>query len=1093
MVELTERQREALSMGKSLCVTAGAGTGKTFLLSRRYQMLLSYLREKTGSASVSDILALTFTEKAAAEMRERIEADIRGLAEAAETADEYLFWTEILDEFFRAAITTFHGFCAAILREFALDAGIDPGFEILDEMEKQVLTTISIRNVLMRPPEFLYEDASFLFADVSSLEKIVAELLPQYTEFEKFFPTNAEEKKFCITRWRQLMTDAVREHQKIFFADPSTKKSISELKVFAELYSRVDDTGGKYLRAVRQSLEILCEADEEEFCAAVAALKAANGTKTGKTLGSKGVFGEDLIRFRESFATLKKSCDSFPSGWSYLPSEEDPFTEESVNVIAALGRITREVHARYQREKQQRNALDFEDLIRLAGNLTEKDQVQKVLRKRFSYILVDEVQDTDPAQSAIIWRIVGALDPSNDAIFLVGDPKQSIYAFRNADICEVNAMQERVAVSCKTDPVALDVSFRSTKEILGVVNYLFAKLFANSAEAWDVGYDPISVSPPRVCDTGTVQILETIPDDSAPSALLEARMIAAKIQEIVASGVMVRDGCGLRPAQFGDMAILLETRNTQALIEHALRETGVPYSIYKSQGFYGSQEVVDMMLLLSVITGMGDDIALYGVLRSPYFGISDADLCITGGGSYYGRVIRHAKEHPESRIARAMTQIRRWQNFSMREAVPEFLRRVLREAGMYAVYGGMPGGKFILANLEKLTGLARAQTRKRSLPLPEFVRMLATGAEEEISESEAQIDLPDGNAVRIMTVHASKGLEFPVVILANLDKNTSSPGTGLVLDKTLGIGLSMRMHGAGEKSADTFVRMFTKETRGAKEIAERKRLFYVAMTRAKDHLILSYVKGKSFPQKNSRAQWLSEYLLPAEHAQSFSIFSDETIIEISVTSGTASAADEINTLCCPAAPLGYSYAVREETESPQPRLRLRSASATAMNHARMSEQATPDTIYGIVLHAVFQGQDASMLCRKHRLDAAAEQQIREAYAEFLNSEIMQNAAEEFCELPFSVEIMGKQLTGVIDRLVRYQDGSLRVIDYKSGKMSSAEKETLAQYQRQVFLYAAAVEKLFSVTPSACVYFAHSGEVWEIAVSDEEITRVFGDE
>ncbi|MDV0441415.1 UvrD-helicase domain-containing protein [Methanorbis furvi] len=1091
MVELTKRQKEALSIGKSLCVTAGAGTGKTFLLSRRYQVLLSYLRETTGSASVSDILALTFTEKAAAEMRERIESDIRGLAETAGKTEEYLFWTEILDEFFRASITTFHGFCAAVLREFALDAEIDPGFEILDEMEKQVMTTTSIRNVLMRPPEFLYDDAALLFTDVAAPEKIVAELLPQYVEFRKFFPTNADEKKFCINEWRKLMSEAIRHKQEIFFADPSTKKSISELKTLAKSYGRADDTGGKYLREICDALNYLnIDADEDQFCAAVAAIKAANGTKTGKTLGSKKEFGDDLIRFRDSFVTLRKACDTFPDGWSHLPREGDSFTEESVNVIAALGRVTGEVYARYQREKQQRNALDFEDLIRLAGELTRNEQVQKVLRKRYSYILVDEVQDTDPAQSALIWRIVGSLDPSNDSVFLVGDPKQSIYAFRNADICEVNAMQEKISAACNTEPIALNVSFRSTKEILGVVNYLFAKLFAKSAEAWDVGYDPIKVSPPRACDTGTVQILETIPDDSAPPRVLEARMISAKILEMIRSGVLVRDGSELRPARFGDVAILLETRNTQALIEHALREAGVPYSIYKSQGFYRSQEITDIMLLLSVVTGMGDDIAIYGVLRSPYFGISDAELCITGGGSYYGRVSRYAKEHPESQIARAMIQIRRWQSFSMQEAVPEFLRRVFREAGMYAVYGGMPDGRFILANLEKLIGLARTQTRKRSLPLPEFVRMLATGAEEEVSESEAQVDLLDGDAVRIMTVHASKGLEFPVVVLANLDRNTSPTGTGLVLDKMFGVGLSIRMHGEGERPADTFVRMFTKEMRRAKEIAERKRLFYVAMTRAKDHLVLSYVKEKSFPRENSRAEWLSEYLLPKEEVQSFTISVDEMEIEISVTSGTAYQAEECRDVCCPAPPAAYSYAAPEEEEVV--RRRRRPASATAMNRTDADEPATPKALYGTVLHGVFQGQDASMLCRKYRLDASVEKQIRDAYAQFLQSALMQNVSEEFCELPFSVEIAGREFTGVIDRLVRYRDGSLRVIDYKSGRMSATDEETLARYQRQVSLYAAAVERLFSVRPLACVYFSHDAGVLEVDVSDEREAEMFGE-
>ncbi|MDR3102791.1 MAG: UvrD-helicase domain-containing protein [Methanocalculaceae archaeon] len=884
MPELTKRQRDALVMGKSLCVTAGAGTGKTFILSQRYQLLLSYWRERRGSVSVSNILALTFTEKAATEMRERIRSDIRNLAEKAESEEEYQFWAGILDELFRASITTFHGFCSTVLREFALDAGVVPGFEILDVMEKHVLTTTLIKNVFVRPPESLYQDASLLCADLTVPEAVVAELLPQYPEFSDRFPKTLEEEEDCVAQWRGQMLSAVRKQQEMFFADGMAAAAIADLIDLAHCYGEGDDSGVKYLRKILPALQQFApDAKEETFYAAVSLVQEANGASTGARLGSRSVFGTDLARLRKAFADFRRAVDAVPKGWGRIPRADDAFTRESVRVIAALGRVTREVFRQYQRQKQQRGVLDFEDLIRMTALLVKNPAVQQVLRRRFTYILVDEVQDTDPAQSAIIWQILGSLTPSNDAIFVVGDPKQSIYAFRNADICGVNAMQKRICMGCGTEPVALDVSFRSTKEILGIVNTLFSRLFAETATEWDVSYDPILVSGSRIDDVGTIRILETVPDGVVSDALLEARTIAAKIREMIDAGIEIRDACGMRCVRFGDVAILLETRNSQVMIERALQESKIPYNIYKSQGFYRSQEVADMTLLLSVVAGISDDIALYGVLRSPYFGISDAELCIAGSGSYYGRISRHAKENPASRLAPALAQLRRWQGFAMREPVPELLRRILRESGMHAVYGGVPTGRFILANLEKLIGLARVQTRKHAMPLPEFVRMLETGAGEMIEEEEAQIDLLDENAVQIMTVHASKGLEFPVVVLANLEKNKSSPGTGLVLDKKFGVGLSIRMHGMGEQASDTFVKMFTREVREAKEIAEKKRLFYVAMTRARDHLVLSYVKGKCFPPKNTRAAWIAAYLLPKERGPSCTVTTDDGLcVEIPI-------------------------------------------------------------------------------------------------------------------------------------------------------------------------------------------------------------------
>ncbi|HJK78756.1 MAG TPA: UvrD-helicase domain-containing protein [Methanocorpusculum sp.] len=1094
--DLTVRQKEALAMGKSLCVTAGAGTGKTFLLSKRYLALLMHLRKQKGTATVSEVLALTFTEKAASEMRERIASDIYALADAASGADEYRFWTGILDEFFRASITTFHGFCASVLREFALDAGLDPGFDILDEMEKQVLTTTLIRNVLIRPPESLYQDCALLFEDVSAPEKVIAELLPKYPEFRHHFPKTEEEMDACIREWRRLMLAAVRERQAAFFSG-DIPDAVADLIDLAECYGDGTDSGAAYLRRILPALrQLTADADAETFCTAVAAVQEANGSKTGARLGSRGVFGTDLDRLRRSFAVLKSAVETVPKGWSQIPDPDDAFSRESVRVIAALGRVTDEVYRSYLQEKQQRGALDFEDLIRMTAEVIEIPGVLHALQRRFSYILVDEVQDTDPAQSAIVWKIIGTLTPSNDAVFIVGDPKQSIYAFRNADICEVNAMQERITAGCRTVPVALDISFRSTKEVLGVVNTIFSRLFSETAEAWDVGYDPISVSPERKTDTGTVQILKTIPDGSSPDTLLEARAIAARIRELIALGIMIRDGANMRPARFGDVAVLLETRNSQAMIEHALREADVPYSIYKSQGFYRSQEVADITQLLSVVAGLGDDIALYGVLRSPYFGIPDTELCIAGGGSYYGRVRRYAAEHPGSRIAAAAARLKEWQTAAGTEPLPELLRRILRESGMYAVYGGMQNGRYALANLEKLIGLARSQVRRRAMPLPEFVRMLATGAEQEIKESVAQIDLPEGDAVRIMTVHAAKGLEFPIVILANLDSTISPPGTGLVLDKDLGVGLPLRMHGARDRAADTFVKMFTREVRDAKEIAEKKRLFYVAMTRARDHLILSYVQGSNFPPKNSRAAWLAAYLLPQESSSSFTFATDDGIpVEISVTeyvSDGNAVSDTSVPAKIPSLPADYQY-VRKETAKSRDTAG-RPVSATRLNHPDRETTCTisASAVYGTALHGVFQGQDAAMLCRRYRLNAEARISLEHAYETFRISPLMQNVAEEFCELPFSAEICGRQCTGAIDRLVRYTDGTWRIIDYKSGSLHTAGADELEGYRRQVSIYAAAVRRLFSVEASACIYFAQDGGIMEVSLDESGLATLFDD-
>jgi ATP-dependent helicase/nuclease subunit A len=1095
MQNLTLRQKEALAMGKSLCITAGAGTGKTFLLSKRYLMLLTRLREQNGNATVSEILALTFTEKAANEMYKKIELDIRELVVSATDDEDGLFWTTILHELFRSSITTFHGFCASVLREFALDVGLDPSFDILNEMEKQVLITMLIRNILTRPPKSLYLDCVLLFEDLISPEEVIADILPKYHEFQHHFPKTDEGMDACIRKWRYLMLATVQERMTLFFSE-ETVSAISNLIDLAECYGDGDDLSATYLRRILPALrQLRKDSAADTFCSVIAAIREANGNSTGARLGNKVVYGADLDRLRRSFRLLRSAIDSIPKEWSRIPDLEDAFSRESVRVIAALGCVVDEIFHRYQQEKQQRGVLDFEDLVRMTAEVIEIPGVLRVLQRRFSYILVDEVQDTDPTQSAIVWKIVGALTPSNDAVFIVGDPKQSIYAFRNADICEVNSMQERIISGCGTQSIVLDVSFRSTKEVLGVVNSIFSRLFSETTEEWDVSYDPISVSSLREKDTGTVQILKTIPVDSTPPSLLEAREIAAHIRELIASRITIRDEHGKRPARFGDIAVLLENRNSQAMFEHALREANVPHNIYNSQGFYRSQEIIDITLLLSVVAGLGDDVALYGVLRSPYFGISDADLCIVGDGSYYDRISRYAMDNPNSRIASSLEKLQIWRNRSGTESLSGFLRRILRESDMHMVYGGMQNGKHSLANLEKLIGIARSQELKRVIPLSEFVRMLVTGIEQNLKEGVAQVDLLDGDAVRIMTVHASKGLEFPIVILANLDNYKISHGTGPVLDKKLGVGLSIRTRGAKNRSTETFVKMFTREIREAKDIAEKKRLFYVAMTRARDHLILSYVCGRDSPPKNSRAAWLTTYLLPKENpSSSFTFVTDDGIsVDISVIERRSSGSVVPDVaMSATRLPVDFQHIWGKMDENRK--IARCKVSATHLDH---SDQETffdisASAVYEIVLHGVFQGLNVPMLCKKYRLNEEICTSLLRSYEAFLNSPLMQNVADEFCELPFSVEIFGKQFTGTIDRLVRYADGSWCVIDYKFCSMMAVGVNEMKDYRCQLSIYVAVVRQLFSVEASACIYFVQDEGIMEMSLDESKFSILLND-
>ncbi|HJJ56540.1 MAG TPA: UvrD-helicase domain-containing protein, partial [Methanocorpusculum sp.] len=549
-----------------------------------------------------------------------------------------------------------------------------------------------------------------------------------------------------------------------------------------------------------------------------------------------------------------------------------------------------------------RNVLDFSDLLWLTYKIIDEKDVLTELQKRYSYFLIDEVQDTDQVQSDIIWKIIGSFNKLNGSIFIVGDIKQSIYGFRDADICIMESMQNDI-ITNNGKEVVLDVNFRSTKEILGFVNVFFSKLFSENGDRWDIPYHPIYVSPARSKDCGSIQILRTIqtdynekPDD------IESKSIAQKIHEIVNSNLMIHGEDGNdRPVSFRDIAILLETRKSLHFLEQHLRNQNIPYCIPNGQGFYQSREVRDMINLLSVVSKINDDVTLYGVLRSPYFGISDADLCMPTErypGSYESCINEYAKDNPDSKIATAFNRIESWREFAQNNSIPDLIRTIIRESYIYTIYGSSPNGKYKIANIEKLISIAIARSHacNQILTLPEFIHIFNLGVN--VNEKSAT---PVGNLnddqVNIMTIHASKGLEFPIVILANLHHPIPSDKNTFVLDKEMGIGLSIRVY--GDKPTPTFVSLFNHDSINKRSIAERKRLFYVAMTRARDHLILSYVKelGKNFPEKSickSRICWLNK-LLPLDKPQtSYQVQTNEENIPIIDIPVTEIRADSIN-------------------------------------------------------------------------------------------------------------------------------------------------------------------------------------------------------
>ena len=1036
---LTTTQKEAVTAEQSTCVTAGAGTGKTFLLSRKYQYLLECGAK--NHIGPENILALTFTEKASAEMRERIEKDIRERAVIEEDPRMKEFWTGILDGFFRCTISTFHGFCDSLLREFAFEAGVDPGFSILENLDKTELEERVIADFL-KAPEDLYDDVLYLYRTCAlSLPDLIKTILPRYPQIKPWFEKLEADPKGILKEWEEIVQKENIRLRDDFIADEENQRTILLMDQLAPEYPTVT-----CLSTLPDAWDTVSHAAWNTISHAAWHLKSVSMV-FGKAKSQ--LPGEMTKHLKESATNLYNACLVVPMEW-----EPELFIK--------LGRVMEAVSSKIVREKDRRGTLDFNDLIRKASILVGNPAVLSVLRKRYWFVLVDEVQDNDPALTEIVTKITGG-PRENSGLFIVGDPKQSIYRFRGADVEALHDLENQFP----GDPIQLDISFRTVPEIISLVNHLFRNVF-DGEKKYDVGYSDIQAS--RTGDTGTTTLcLCDIRDLKADGAhLAEAKQLASFIADSVKNGRLpVYDQGVTRPADYGDIAILIEGRTHLPVLEYALLSEGIPYEIYSSQGFYQKQEVLDMYNLLEAVTCPDVDTSLYAALRSPYFGISDGELCRIrrGTGPLISDLRQWAEDHSDSPAGKAYFQLVRWKELADHEPMTRFIRSVITESGILSVYSTLPGGPGMSANLEKLLSLARESMNRRAESPAMFAASLKTSIDSGVKENEQETNTTD--RLKIMTIHASKGLEYPVVALCFAGSNGNPRTDGVYLDEKLGVGLSVFEPDSG-KDRDLLVKTLMKARVELEDKAERKRLLYVALTRARDHLIISggvkdgvpvtssllalfYEGLKGFDEKKNRFTRIEEWEETAvPESKEYPVVPDEWEDSVFIPAFEPLSGNVVDV-------------------------------SASSRYGPVTVEQKAAMLRGTALHEVFEGVPAYVVAKRYGFSQETADEFAEKYAWFMRSEIMQDVVEDVCELSVSYPAGSVRVNGVIDRLVRYADGSRMIIDYKTGKPSKMEME---RYEMQLAAYFLWVKRMFGTDPDVCLYFADAGEIRMVEMDEE---------
>ena len=780
-----------------MIVVAGAGSGKTRVLVERYLQLL----ERNPDWHLKSLVAITFTREAAYEMRHRVRLELENRAVQQPTGQ----WTRHLAALDTARIDTIHGLCATILRTNAALAGIDPLFEVLDEVEAAILLESIVGDVISELDPAL----SRLFAEYDNYR--ISDTLTRMALVNADIPNPPPTTAELLERWRARWAETALKERDQLLASEAIQLLDDSMRGLPG-----DTLGDLYRTYARFRAQAGSESDAERVW------RLLKEWRREGMVGNKGkaaAWGGQEAK-KEAAQILRNVRDAISDILEQIGQPPGPLDQLSAELLPLWIELLGTAQRAYRDHKLANALLDFDDLERLAASVLQDKSVRERYRdSEFKHLLVDEFQDTNREQ----WQIISALAKLEDggSLFLVGDPKQSIYQFRGADVSVFNHVLNDISAMETGEELPLSESFRSHRELVKQFNVLFRQIFASEenslAAEFQVEFGKAMTASRGESPAGAFiecLLLDTErPESDQQQARRrkypaddmrrwEAAELADRIKSAVAERRQVfdRELGGCRDIDFGDIAILFQSMNKVGIYEDVFKSLDIPFLTVAGRGYYDRQEVWDMLDLLRCLHNPADNLSLASVLRSPMFGFSDDLLfalrLLTEQDSSRNlpiplwQALTYAAENdvagvddediPVLRFARdCLTDLRR---AAGRVSISELLRRALTMTGYLAILTALPDGARRRGNIEKLLHLA---DNSGKTTLGGFSRYLQDLTTREIREGEALQEA--GNAVRIMTVHASKGLEFPMVILADASWERGQGGAPTVLfDPKLG-------------------------------------------------------------------------------------------------------------------------------------------------------------------------------------------------------------------------------------------------------------------------------------------------------------------
>ena len=889
----TEQQQVIDLRNRNILVSAAAGSGKTAVLVER---IVKIITDKNHPVDIDHLLIVTFTNAAAAEMRERIGNAIEKALDE-QPGNEHLL--RQLTLIHNAQITTIDSFCLYVVRNHFHEIDLEPSFRIGDEGELKLLR----EDVLGRVLEQNYEEPSEAFSDFvegyasGRTDAALNEMILQLYEFSRSYP--------WPEKWLDSFVGAYRietreELDRAEWLAPLTENICFVLKDCEQLLKQAlaitqqDDGPDMYEKAVQSDLEKYEGLSRlTSFCELSGAL---SDIKYDRLASSRGFEGDpdklELVKSLREQAkdVVKKLCRQYffcsPEMMIEQLERTEPMLEEVV-------RLTKQFADEFAAAKRRKNLVDFHDVEHFALQILVDEETEKAkktaeeFRDTFEEIMIDEYQDSNEVQETLL-RSISREERGENNIFMVGDVKQSIYRFRLARPELFMKKYDSYSLEeSTTQRIDLHKNFRSREEVLTCTNDIFYKIMARSLG--NVEYDaeaalylgasyPVSADfiPEILLADSNDELLEDT--ELSDKKTLEAKIVAEEIRHLMKTQPVTDKATGeLRAARYSDIVILLRSLSgwADSLVE-VLNGNGIPAHTVSSTGYFSTVEVQTVLSMLRLLDNPRQDIPMAAVLRSPMAGLTDEELAVLrledGSVPFHEAVLelaeglyeedgqkeisdseadrkqgRNADEKTENHIE--ITAHRKLLKFykkykQLRQLVPdtpihELIEIILRETGYGHYVAAMPAGNRRTANLNMLLEKAAAYEKTSYKGLFHFVRYIDELQKYDVDFGEADMVGENEDVVRIMSIHKSKGLEFPIVIVSGMGKNFNKQDTRskMVLHPELGIGLDY-MDGKKRIKSPTIAKKAIAKQIDLENLGEELRVLYVALTRAKEKLIL---------------------------------------------------------------------------------------------------------------------------------------------------------------------------------------------------------------------------------------------------------------